>query len=109
MISYVWPPMEGVGLIRAMKFAKYLPEYGWEPIILTVRSPDRDTADVHLPHHVEVFRTEYKDAVRNAKNTLENLIFWRKKNINPDLPAVSTEKKYGKKNSLTSIIRELIA
>ncbi|MDY0151350.1 MAG: hypothetical protein RBS43_03665 [Candidatus Cloacimonas sp.] len=33
-ISYLFPPVGGSGVQRSLKFAKYLPEYGWEPIML---------------------------------------------------------------------------
>jgi glycosyltransferase involved in cell wall biosynthesis len=36
IITYYWPPGGGAGVQRWLKFAKYLPEYGWEPVILTV-------------------------------------------------------------------------
>ena len=36
IITYYWPPSGGAGVQRWMKFSKYLPEFGWEPIILTV-------------------------------------------------------------------------
>jgi glycosyltransferase involved in cell wall biosynthesis len=36
IITYYWPPSGGAGVQRWLKFAKYLPEYGWQPIILTV-------------------------------------------------------------------------
>lgn len=36
IITYYWPPSGGAGVQRWLKFAKYLPEFGWEPIILTV-------------------------------------------------------------------------
>lgn len=36
IITYYWPPCGGAGVQRWLKFAKYLPEFGWEPIILTV-------------------------------------------------------------------------
>jgi len=36
IISYYWPPSGGAGVQRWLKFAKYLPEFGWQPIILTV-------------------------------------------------------------------------
>ncbi len=39
IITYYWPPGGGAGVQRWLKFAKYLPEYGWEPVILTV-DPD---------------------------------------------------------------------
>jgi glycosyltransferase involved in cell wall biosynthesis len=36
IITYYWPPSGGAGVQRWLKFSKYIPEYGWEPIILTV-------------------------------------------------------------------------
>lgn len=36
IITYYWPPSGGAGVQRWVKFAKYLPENGWEPIILTI-------------------------------------------------------------------------
>lgn len=36
IITYYWPPSGGAGVQRWLKFSKYLPEYGWEPIVLTV-------------------------------------------------------------------------
>jgi glycosyltransferase involved in cell wall biosynthesis len=37
IISYYFPPNSEVGGIRPAKFAKYLPDFGWEPIILTIK------------------------------------------------------------------------
>ncbi|KAA3610153.1 MAG: hypothetical protein D8M58_07020 [Calditrichaeota bacterium] len=36
IITYYWPPAGGPGVQRVLKFAKYLPQFGWQPIILTV-------------------------------------------------------------------------
>ncbi len=36
IITYYWPPSGGAGVQRWLKFAKYLPDHGWEPVILTV-------------------------------------------------------------------------
>src|SRR5512133_2625385 len=36
IITYYWPPSGGAGVQRWLKFAKYLPVFGWEPVILTV-------------------------------------------------------------------------
>ena len=36
IITYYWPPSGGAGVQRWVKFAKYLPDFGIEPIILTV-------------------------------------------------------------------------
>lgn len=40
IITYYWPPSGGAGVQRWLKFAKYLPQYGWQPVVLTV-DPDR--------------------------------------------------------------------
>ena len=37
IISYYWPPSGGGGVQRVLKFCKYLPDYGWNPIVLTVK------------------------------------------------------------------------
>ena len=39
IVTYYWPPSGGAGVQRWLKFSKYLPEFGWEPVILTV-DPD---------------------------------------------------------------------
>jgi glycosyltransferase involved in cell wall biosynthesis len=37
LVTYMFPPLSGVGSIRPLKFARYLPEFGWQVIVLTVR------------------------------------------------------------------------
>ena len=37
VIAYYFPPVGGGGVQRTVKFAKYLPEFGWDPTILTVK------------------------------------------------------------------------
>ncbi len=36
LVSYYFPPSGGPGVQRALKFVKYLPEFGWDPVVLTV-------------------------------------------------------------------------
>jgi glycosyltransferase involved in cell wall biosynthesis len=36
IVTYYWPPRGGAGVQRWLKFSKYLPELGWDPIVLTV-------------------------------------------------------------------------
>lgn len=36
IVSFYFPPMNNIGASRIGKFAKYLPEFNWEPIVLTV-------------------------------------------------------------------------
>lgn len=40
IITYYWPPSGGGGVQRWVKFCKYLPEFGYEPIVLTVAPSD---------------------------------------------------------------------
>jgi len=40
IITYYWPPAGGPGVQRVLKFAKYLPEFGWQPVILTAKNGD---------------------------------------------------------------------
>ena len=48
IITYYWPPSAGSGVQRWLKFAKYLPEYGWEPVIFTPENPDFELKDPSL-------------------------------------------------------------
>ncbi|MFH0964905.1 MAG: glycosyltransferase [Planctomycetota bacterium] len=43
-IAYYFPPMGGPGTQRSAKFVKYLPEFGWEPIVVTARREDYEVA-----------------------------------------------------------------
>ena len=35
VIAYHFPPVGGAGVQRAVKFVRYLPELGYEPVVLT--------------------------------------------------------------------------
>jgi len=58
IITYYWPPAGGGGVQRWLKFAKYLPQHDWQPIIYTPENPDFPLLDEHLkadiPPEVEV-------------------------------------------------------
>jgi glycosyltransferase involved in cell wall biosynthesis len=45
IITYYWPPSGGSGVQRWLKFAKYLREFGWEPIIYTPSNPEYPSED----------------------------------------------------------------
>lgn len=48
IITYYWPPAGGPGVQRWLKFAKYLPEFGIEPVIYTPRNPHYPLKDASL-------------------------------------------------------------
>lgn len=62
IISYYWPPTGGSGVQRWVKFAKYLPQYGWQPVIYTPENPEQLARDESLldeiPAEVEVVKTK---------------------------------------------------
>lgn len=47
-ISYFFPPLGGPGVQRVQKFAKYLPEFGWEPIVISVKNIEYVAYDFSL-------------------------------------------------------------
>ena len=48
VITYYWPPVGGSGVQRWVKFAKYLPSEGWQPVIYTPENPDLGSVDESL-------------------------------------------------------------
>ncbi len=38
IVTYVFPPMAAVGGQRIVNFCKFLPRYGWRPVVLTVKN-----------------------------------------------------------------------
>ena len=45
VITYYWPPSGGSGVQRWVKFAKYLPQEGWQPVIYTPENPEYTAID----------------------------------------------------------------
>ncbi|WP_343659297.1 glycosyltransferase family 4 protein [Chryseobacterium sp.] len=62
IITYYWPPAGGPGVQRWLKFAKYLPDFGWKPIIYTPENPSYPLLDETLmkdvPENIEMVRTK---------------------------------------------------
>lgn len=48
IISYYWPPAGGGGVQRWLKMTKYLPEFGWTPIIYTPSNGESPVEDQSL-------------------------------------------------------------
>lgn len=60
VITYYWPPSGGSGVQRWLKFAKYLPEHGWEPVIYTPLNPEANSTDEALMKDVRPGTTVLK-------------------------------------------------
>ncbi|OQX88829.1 hypothetical protein B6D60_01000 [candidate division KSB1 bacterium 4484_87] len=66
-ICYYFPPMGMGGTQRAAKFVKYLPDFGWEPIVLTVKDVHYYATDATLLDDIrgrKIIRTESLDPLR---------------------------------------------
>ena len=48
IITYYWPPAGGPGVQRWLKFAKYLPEFGIQPIVYVPENPTYPIIDIQL-------------------------------------------------------------
>ena len=104
IITYYWPPSAGSGVQRWLKFSKYLPEFGWEPVIFTPENPDFELKDPSLlkdiPHDLEVLKfpiwepysifrklkkEKLKDTAkileREEKKPLDKLAIWLRANL----------------------------
>lgn len=60
IITYYWPPSGGSGVQRWLKYSRYLPEHGWQPVIYTPENPEAPASDVSLldeiPAEAEIIR-----------------------------------------------------
>ena len=45
IITYYWPPSGGIAVLRCLKFAKYLRDFGWEPVVFTAENAHYPTLD----------------------------------------------------------------
>ena len=65
VIAYYWPPSGGSGVQRWVKFAKYLPAEGWQPVVYTPSNPSAPATDASLatdiPSCVEVIRRPIRE------------------------------------------------
>ena len=60
VLSFHFPPTNSIASVRLGKFAKYLPQFGWEPTVLTVDEAKGYSQD--LPVEIDeahMFRTPY--------------------------------------------------
>ena len=48
IITYYWPPSGGGGVQRWLKFTKYLPQFGWQPVVYSPENPEYPSIDHSL-------------------------------------------------------------
>ncbi|MUV02893.1 glycosyltransferase [Flavobacterium rakeshii] len=63
VITYYWPPAGGPGVQRWLKFVKYLPEYGIEPVVYVPKNPTYPLIDEELQKDVSYNTTILKNNI----------------------------------------------
>ena len=82
IITYYWPPTGGSGVQRWVKFARYLPQEGWQPVIYTPENPEQlavdTTLEAEVPAEAEIIKTRitepyelYKKFLRKSGHSKE--------------------------------------
>ena len=133
VIAYYWPPSGGSGVQRWVKFVKYLPAEGWEPVVFAPENADYPSLDpsfqAEVPAGVEVLRgriwepyaayrkltgaksTQVTEISSGPKTWKQRLSLWIRANLFvPDprvgwvKPSVKQLKKYLKEHPVDAIV-----
>lgn len=65
IIAYIFPPLGGSGVQRTLKFVKYLPAFGWRPLVVCGDDPEvfrtglDETLLDEVPPEARVWRTRF--------------------------------------------------
>lgn len=80
IISYYWPPAGGPGVQRWVKFTKYLPNFGIEPIVLIPENPSYPFEDDTLTNEISPDLKLYKTPI-NEPYKLANIFGKKSKHL----------------------------
>ncbi|MBR9855537.1 MAG: glycosyltransferase family 4 protein [Algicola sp.] len=69
VIAYYWPPAGGPGVQRWLKFVKYLPEFGLEPVVYVPENPSYPIVDSKLVNEVP-------DSIKILKRPIKEPYGW---------------------------------
>ncbi|MFQ5496194.1 MAG: hypothetical protein ACE5EX_12540, partial [Phycisphaerae bacterium] len=77
MIAAAFPPAGGSGVQRSAKFARYLPRFGWQPLVWAADTPDDAPSDptllADLPEQVVIHRWNRGQPGRHVRRGLNLL------------------------------------
>ena len=65
MLCYYYPPLTDVGSKRSVAFSKYFQRNGWEPIVLSIKNPDKAYCSIGIDEPPEGIKTEYSYSILN--------------------------------------------
>jgi glycosyltransferase involved in cell wall biosynthesis len=97
VVAFAFPPFLPVGhSIRAVKFTKYLPAFGWTPLVLTI--DDRKDYDTVRKVGSDKLLREVQPEVK----------IHRTRSGEPSLAYIESEKRFGKRNWLTALLAKIV-
>ncbi|MCP4267542.1 MAG: glycosyltransferase family 4 protein [Candidatus Brocadiaceae bacterium] len=108
IISYHFPPSTEVGGVRPAKFAKYLPEFGWEPHVLTIKEKRiklKDQSRLKDVEETRIFRVTAWPNLMEILLKFRNLIFLRSVTNNSKSSSKITSKQQILQKKKKSVIR----
>jgi hypothetical protein len=74
VLAVSFPPTGGVGVIRTLKFIKYLPQFGWKPLVVTPPAGTKHIQDISLSVEIPQDIAIHRPPFFNYKNRLPKLI-----------------------------------
>lgn len=101
LLAYHFPPAPTIGAQRPSKLAKYLPQFGWKPIILTVGLAGE------RPAGTRVIETEFRDVLGPARSVAA---WFDGRHGTPEpQPAAAEPQKTAERGRAARLLRDLIA
>jgi len=113
LIAYLFPPAGGVGVLRALSFAKYLPQSGHQVHVLSAWNPTAPTLDPdllnHVPKNVKVHRAFTPELPFHFRQKLWKFIAPAGPKKPQENSKIAAENKAGLKSTLGGLIRRFLS
>ena len=106
-ISYYYPPLPSIASMRSWKLAKYIREFGWEPVVLA-SACDSSASNTSLPD-VKVYRLENRLFLERITKNAKQKLLEGKKSVNPLCAHSLAEKAYDLARLFKRGLREAFA
>ena len=103
IITYYWPPAGGPGVQRWLKFVKYLPDFGIEPIVYCPDNPNYPIKDTSLLAEVSSKLSVLKAPIREPYKWAQ--LFSKSKTTNLSKGLISNQNKQSILEKLLLFIR----
>jgi hypothetical protein len=74
ILAVSFPPTGGVGVIRTLKFTKYLPAFGWRPIVVTLPAGKKHIRDDSLSSEISPETIVHRPDFSSYRNHLPKIV-----------------------------------